>query len=330
MKHRNLTICVLAVLLLEAADPLHAQSEQRPENLLEDDEVLVPEETVEAEEPEAPASGVVDVSEENFRRSMELEDRTIQRSPDLTTGSYSRGTGLQALDDLPEESQKHLRGQLREVIVENGPWTPDDAGAEYPFIASEEAANNPSLQRREKAAWGEMVQEYHEREAAIHANASRTQAASRNAEAAKMAATGSQSSGAQQAAAQAGNPGTERSESEDQGDNPERQAALRQLLNSDDAAPASGGGGQPPPVVPGAEQNALELLTRRQQIPPGSQARTAPSISAVVSGETSQSSQDASGSGEQDQELALETEGVIAIEDLKKVRANPDDSDNRE
>ncbi|MDX1556778.1 MAG: hypothetical protein R3212_12180, partial [Xanthomonadales bacterium] len=40
----------------------------------------------------------VDFNEENFRRSMELRDTALRRSPDLTVGTYSPGTGIQALD----------------------------------------------------------------------------------------------------------------------------------------------------------------------------------------------------------------------------------------
>jgi len=369
MKQRFIMSGCLLVVLLSGNGGLYAQSEQRPENLLEEDETLV-EEAAEEElaESDAPASNVVDVSEENFRRSMELRDQTVQRSPDLTTGSYSPGTGLQALDDLPEESQKHLRGQLREVIVENGPWTPEDAGQEYPFVASEEAEKNPSLERKEEAAWGEMVDEYHQREAVIHSNAARTQAASRAATAAGVAAAGNQAQrgqrGGQQGNSQTGESGSEpgvepgveqwqsqgegtgqnssaivgnqasNEASKEAGDKAERTAALQEILNADGTRTSGGGGGHPPPAELGTEQNALELLTQRQQIPQqipqqfpeDSQAPAMDSFTIEISPETQQPQQDNSGAA-QDQAVDLGTEGVIAIEDLEKVIVDPSPSE---
>lgn len=324
MKTRFLFMICLWLAILLAAPSLDAQTEQRPENLLEGDESLVDEDPGmdEAAAPEAPASNVVDTSEDNFRRSMELRDATLQRSPDLTTGSYSRGTGLQALDDLPEESQKHLRGQLREVIVENGPWTPEEAGTEYPYVASEQAEVNPSLQRREEAAWGEMVNEYHEREAAIHANAARTEAASRMA---GSPGAGNQAQGEPDGDSTDSQPtgqGADASQSQSENERAARAAALSEILNSP-AAQAANGGGQPPSAEQGTEQNALELLTQRQQLPANAQPPTSVGVS-VEAGESVQ--QETGETGEPG--FILDTEGVIAIEDLDKVRVDPNDSDN--
>jgi hypothetical protein len=310
---------------------LFAQSEQRPENLLDEDETEVVEETVEVEEQESPASNVVDVNEENFRRSMELRDQSLQRSPDLTTGTYSRGTGLQALDALPEDSQKHLRGQLREVIVENGPWTPEEADTSYPYVPSEEAQKNGTLEKREQTAWGEMVAEYHEREAAIHANAARTQAATTS----NQSANGQQQEGqnndgesGESASGKDGEPGTQESQQGEDEARAARQAALTDILNSDPGASPGGSAGEAASTEAGTEQNALELLTRRQQLPVGSEAQSAPAVSVAISNASGQSQQQSEEGDSEDQALILESEGVIAIEDLDKVKVDPQDSEN--
>jgi len=45
-------------------------------------------------------------------------------------------SGSQKLDKLPEESQKHLRNQLREIIVQGNEWKPGDEETEYPYSPS--------------------------------------------------------------------------------------------------------------------------------------------------------------------------------------------------
>jgi hypothetical protein len=335
MNFRFSNLILLLLVLLIGSARLYAQSEQRPENLLDEDETEVVEETVEVEEQESPASNVVDVNEDNFRRSMELRDQSLQRSPDLTTGTYSRGTGLQALDALPEASQKHLREQLREVIVENGPWTPEDAGTSYPYVPSEEAQKNGTLEKREQGAWGEMVAEYHEREAAIHANAARTQAAttsSQSANSQQQEGQNNQGDSGESASGKDGESGTQESQ---QGQDEARaarqaarQAALRDILNSDPGASPGGSAGETAATEAGTEQNALELLTRRQQLPAGSETQSAPAVSVEISNASGQSQQQSEEGDSEDQALILESEGVIAIEDLDKVKVDPQDSEN--
>jgi hypothetical protein len=344
MNSRFSNLILLLLVLLLGSARLFAQSEQRPENLLDEDETEVVEETVEVEEQESPASNVVDVNEENFRRSMELRDQSLQRSPDLTTGTYSRGTGLQALDALPEggtglqaldalpeDSQKHLRGQLREVIVENGPWTPEEADTSYPYVPSEEAQKNGTLEKREQTAWGEMVAEYHEREAAIHANAARTQAATTS----NQSANGQQQEGqnndgesGESASGKDGEPGTQESQQGEDEARAARQAALTDILNSDPGASPGGSAGEAASTEAGTEQNALELLTRRQQLPAGSEAQSAPAVSVAISNASGQSQQQSEDGESEDQALILDSGGVIAIEDLDKVKVDPQDSEN--
>lgn len=310
--HLTTPVLVLAILFLAAvavAPAAWAQAEQTPENLL--DEPLEPqaEEAPEADaEREADgeaengvASRETDFSEENFRRSMELRDRALQRSPDLTTGSYSTGTGLRALDELPESSQKHLREELREVIVRNGPWTPEAAGEVYPYTPSDGAKENRSLQKRERSAWGELVAEYHEREAAIHANAARSQAAT---------------SPIPNSKGQAGSQGREREHAAAQAGNSAQQATVPQ----------------------GVSQNALELLTNRRQLPAGAaagqgQPQAQPAQSPPTEASAAQQRQAASAQNvpegqqaSQKPDVDLAGEDVIAIDDLQNIDLGTDRS----
>jgi len=114
-------------------------------------------------------------SDDNYRRFMELKDQPGPTST-LPTNAYQSGT--EKLDELPEDSQKHLRNQLREIILESDEWAPGDENGEYPFAASEAGEKNPALKQQEAEAWGELVGKYHEREAEIYANATRSNAAS--------------------------------------------------------------------------------------------------------------------------------------------------------
>ena len=118
----------------------------------------------------------VEINEDNYRQFMELKDVIPQRNA-MPETAYKSQAQMQKLDKLPEESQKHLRNQLREIIVQGDPWKPGDEDAEYPFTASAAAQNNPSLQKQETEAWGELVGSYHEREAQIYGNSSRSAAA---------------------------------------------------------------------------------------------------------------------------------------------------------
>ncbi len=137
------------------------------------------------ESVDAPAGQEVEVNEDNYRQFMELKDARQQRMVFPET-AYKSQAGMQKLDKLPEESQKHLRNQLREIIVQGDPWKPGDEDTEYPYTPSDAASNNPPLQKQEAEAWGELVDNYHKREAEIYANAARSEAA---------AAPGSQAGG---------------------------------------------------------------------------------------------------------------------------------------
>jgi hypothetical protein len=120
----------------------------------------------EAEDP----SRETDISEDNYRRFMELDDRRLER-PAFPVSAVQPTTGLQKMGQLPESSQKHLRNQLRGIILSRGAWTPAERDETYAFVPSPEARGDAQLLRQEAEAWTELVNEYHDREAAILAAA---------------------------------------------------------------------------------------------------------------------------------------------------------------
>ncbi|MFT5769717.1 MAG: hypothetical protein ACI9H8_001698 [Lysobacterales bacterium] len=122
------------------------------------------------------ASSETEVSEDNYRRFMELKDQPGERS--LPTAAFVKPPSLEKMQALPESSQKHLRNELREVILQGGQWSPEQVEIEYPYNPSEAALKDQGLQDQESEAWDELVSEYHEREADIHAHSARAQAAS--------------------------------------------------------------------------------------------------------------------------------------------------------
>ena len=122
------------------------------------------------ETPATPAnpddpSRETDVSEDNYRRYMELKDPRLDR-PSFPTVQYRPPSSLEKMAQLPESSQKHLRNQLRGIILQSGPWTPDAREQEFRFSPSEAARKDGELLQAEAEAWAELVGEYHEREAA--------------------------------------------------------------------------------------------------------------------------------------------------------------------
>ncbi len=141
------------------------------------DVATVSEAEVSAEvEDDATAGQEVEINEDNYRRFMELRDPLQQRYA-MPETAYKSQAQMQKLDKLPEESQKHLRNQLREIIVQGDPWKPGDEDTIYPYVASVAAEKNPSLQKQEAEAWGELVNSYHQREAQIYGNSRRSSAA---------------------------------------------------------------------------------------------------------------------------------------------------------
>lgn len=105
-----------------------------------------------------------DESEEAYRRRMELEG--ARNRDTFANQSYASSTEQEALDKLPEKSQKNIRDQITDIIIENDRWEPSDALSEYPYEPTEAAMKDPVLLEQEEEAWAEQVQKYHEREAA--------------------------------------------------------------------------------------------------------------------------------------------------------------------
>src|SRR5210317_259422 len=96
---------ILVLVLL--SPPLTAQENETAPSPLPVDEEAAP------AEPDGPAGQEVEINEDNYRQFMELKDAMRQRDI-IPENIFKPGSGLQKLDKLPEESQKHLRNQLRE------------------------------------------------------------------------------------------------------------------------------------------------------------------------------------------------------------------------
>ena len=171
-KHFQLTVLLSILAFLYAPAGFSQQDEAGATQAAETDG----EETA-SEEEASRAGQEVEINEDNYRQFMELRDARQQRDM-LPENSYQSQAGAQKIDKLPEESQKHLRNELREIIIQGDQWQPGDEGGEYPYVPSNAASTNPALQKQEAGAWGELVDNYHKREAEIYANASRSQAAS--------------------------------------------------------------------------------------------------------------------------------------------------------
>ncbi|MDH4020260.1 MAG: hypothetical protein OEU84_11725 [Xanthomonadales bacterium] len=161
--------CLLALMVLLSM-PVYAQDNE-PVPPPETDPVETP-----AEDAEVPASQEVEINEDNYRQFMELKDANRQRNI-IPENVFKPDSGLQKLEKLPEKSQKHLRNQLREIIVQGDEWKPGDEETDYPYTPSKAASTDPSLAQQEKEAWGELVDSYHQRESQIYENSSGSQSA---------------------------------------------------------------------------------------------------------------------------------------------------------
>jgi len=204
------------------------------------------------ETTEEPAGQEVEINEDNYRQFMELRDARQQRNA-LPENAFKPKSGSQKLDDLPEESQKHLRNQLREIIVQGDEWQPGDEGDVYSYVPSEAASTDQSLQKQEAEAWGELVDSYHQREAEIYENATAASAA--------MGNEGSQDGGA----GNSEKPGGEQSgQGQGQGEAGEKgQAGEENRSEQRDAADSYSPNSSRDPnakSTAGVSQNAMEFL----------------------------------------------------------------------
>jgi hypothetical protein len=203
---------------------------------------------VEVTEPVQPDQEV-EVNEDNYRQFMELKDGLRQRTV-VPEESFESRSGLQKLDELPEASQKHLRNELREIISRGDRWQPGDENTEYPYVPSDAARTNASLQKQEAEAWGELLDNYHAREAQIYANSARSRAAM----ASSAAATGGGN-------AESGDQGGNRS---GEGQQDSDKSASQPGSEADSFAPGAQGG--PHTQKPeGVAQNAMKFLQQLGQ-----------------------------------------------------------------
>jgi hypothetical protein len=165
-KHLLHTMILLVVAGLILAPPMAAQTENTEQ----------PEQKIPAQDENASGSTEVEFNEDNYRRHMELRDTREQRTVFPET-EYQTQTGRQKIADLPEESQKHLRDELREVILSSDRWQPGNELLDFPYHPSVAAKTNQPLQEQESQAWDELVESYHQREADIFQNAARARGA---------------------------------------------------------------------------------------------------------------------------------------------------------
>lgn len=233
-------------------------------------------------EPEDP-SRETDVSEDNYRRFMELDDRRLER-PAFPVASVQSATTLQKLGQLPEASQKHLRNQLRGIILRRGAWTPDERDASYPFVPSPQARDDAQLMRQEAEAWTELVDEYHDREAAILAGAAGQPSREDGGATSEQSASDASAQQARAGSVAGRNPGTNAQQGANAPPGQEGREGAQGERGTDDEAGAEAGttsqpaeqseapewvteetAGQPPAPRgdEGVEQNASEYLQAR-------------------------------------------------------------------
>ena len=262
-------LIALSLTLLSAPGPLFAQDPDSAGSPETDDE-----------DP----SRETDISEDNYRRFMELEDRRLER-PAFPVAAIQPTSGLQKMGQLPESSQKHLRNQLRGIILSRGAWTPEERDENYAFVPSAEARGDAQLLRQEAEAWSELVNEYHDREAATLAGATAQPAGEGDGTPADPGAQGQAPSGqppggqAQQQAnagtGTGGNPGTDGQQGEEGEAGQEGQDGAQGESGSE-GGPDSKSGSEsssstPPPERPEVPEWAAEDETDRTPTAPSNE-----------------------------------------------------------
>lgn len=231
---------VLAVALLFCTSHAYAQATGTDES-----------EASPTDERPIPNSQEVEVNEDVYRQFMELRNKRQQRNM-LPEEAFKPSSGSQKLDELPEESQKHLRNQLREIIVQGAPWEPGDENRNYPYVPSTAAVDNQQLQKQEAEAWGELLDSYHKREAQIYENSARTAAARASEDAMNSSSPGA--GGSQNSSRQGGGQVSdgETSEAQKQAENQSRES--NKPPNTSKITSSTG--------TAGVSQNAMEFLNR--------------------------------------------------------------------
>lgn len=268
-----------------------------------------------------PPDQEVEVNEDNYRQFMELKDDLRQRTV-VPEDSFASRSGLQKLDNLPEASQKHLRDELREIISRGERWQPGDENADYPYVPSEAAMGNARLQNQEAEAWGELLDNYHEREAQIYANAARSRAAAAAAGALPGQAGASRAGEANRAgqAAQADQQQDSQTSSSEDSFTPGAQNAdgeqnaegvAQNAMEFLEQAGYQGGNAET-----GAEQNAMEFLQQAQNQQAAGQMDGTSETGSEHAGNGSESSAD------EDQQ---DTAAVVAQESVPEAASSDSD-----
>lgn len=230
-------------------------------------------------EPPVNEDQETEITEDNYRRFMELRDARIQRDA-FPTEAYQAPDPLRKLGELPEASQRHLRDELRGIIVEGDGWSPDEAGTLYPYRPSDAAQGNPELRGKEAEAWEELVTSYHQREAEIYARASSKGRAGSTGGGEDRRGQESGEEGSPGAVDQHGAPLQAGEAGEEAGRNMSSGSA------SGGSARAAGRG-----MDEGVSQSALEYLAGQAGDAPGGEDRGAPGRETALSGSRSASSQ---------------------------------------
>lgn len=275
------------------------------------------------------SSRSVEESDEAYRRRMELEDaRNRDAGYTLPSAGASSGKGLEKIDKLPAASRDNIRDQLVDIIVENGEWEPFDALREYPYEPTATAQAEPQLMQEEQEAWDEQLLKYHEREAAAYG--------ARRGPVPGPANPGGKDGG-EQAGAQGEQGDGEQGEGEQgAGDQGGEQGGEQAGEQSGAADGKAGSSGTYQPYEPnrspaedevstaGARQSALDFLRGQ---PGQAQAETEPEPEAEPEPQS-----DPQSDPEPDPEPALDTRGIIAIEDLDKLEGAeaPEEPENSE
>jgi hypothetical protein len=204
-----------------------------------------PETTPPVDENPVPQGQEVEINEDNYRQFMELRDARQMRNV-MPEDAFKPGSGSQKLDELPEQSQKHLRNQLREIIVQGDQWQPGDEAKQYPYVPSQAAQNNAQLQKQEAEAWGELVDSYNKRESQIYENSARSRAAMAS-ESALDGSPGGSPGGQQSSSADAGGENSAAGQADPQS---EELPNTAKITSSSSTA--------------GVSQNAMEFLKRME------------------------------------------------------------------
>lgn len=230
------------------------------------------------------------ISEDNYRRYMELRDERIQRDA-FPVDAY-KPQGQEKLQSLPESSQRWLRDQLREIIVDGDAWQPGDENKEHPYVPSPAAKTDGSLRSQEQAAWAELLQNYNAREAAIYANSARSEAASA---ATQGTGAGMQAMDSAKQGAGAGKQGSQEQQQRPRGgvagEQPEQRAEDATAEATESAAMPGETAARSPA---GVTQSALEYLRQQGLDNAASGSGQAPGGAAGSPGQMAEQSQQAS------------------------------------